>query len=58
MTDFIQFGSKKIDFQLHFVDRKSLGITITPDMEVIVKAPLNTPITKVKEKIKKKLPPK
>lgn len=54
MTDFIQFGSKKIDFQLHFVDRKSLGITITPDMEVIVKAPLKTSIEKVKEKIKKK----
>lgn len=54
MTNFIQFGSKKIDFQLSFVDRKSLGITITPEMEVIVKAPFNTSLVKVKEKIKKR----
>lgn len=54
MESFIQFGSKKIDFHLSFSDRQSLGITITPDMVVLVKAPLGTPIEKVKEKVKKK----
>lgn len=54
MIDFIQFGSKKIDFQLQYVDRKSLGITVTPESEVIVKAPLNAPIEKIKEKIRDK----
>ena len=54
MTDSIDFGSKKIDFKLTFSDRKSLGITITPDMEVIVKAPRDASIDKIKEKVRKK----
>lgn len=52
--DFIQFGSKQIDFHLSYSDRKSLGITITPDTEVLVKAPIDTPIDKVKDKIRKR----
>lgn len=56
MRDSIDFGSKKIDFQLTFSDRKSLGITITPDMEVIVKAPMDASIEKIKEKVRKKAP--
>jgi len=54
MKETIQFGSKQIDFQLEFSSRKSLGITVTPDLEVLVKAPIDTPIEKVKEMIKKK----
>ena len=56
MKEAIQFGSKQIDFQLEFSSRKSLGITVTPDLEVLVKAPIDTPIEKVKEKIRKKAP--
>jgi hypothetical protein len=56
VTEFIQFGSKRIDFHLIYSDRKSLGITITPDMDVVVKAPLNAEIQKIKEKLKKKAP--
>lgn len=56
MMDSIDFGSKKIDFHLTFSDRKSLGITITPDMDVIVKAPLDASIERVKEKVRKKAP--
>jgi len=54
MTENIEFGSKRIDFQLEFSSRKSLGITVTPDLDVIVKAPIDTPIEKVKEKLRKK----
>jgi predicted metal-dependent hydrolase len=54
MTAAIQFGSRTIDFRLEYSDRKSLGITVTPDMEVLVKAPTDTTIEKVKEKIRKK----
>ena len=54
MMDSIDFGSKKIDFHLTFSDRKSLGITITPDMDVIVKAPRDAAIERVKEKVRKK----
>ena len=56
MREAIQFGSKQIDFQLEFSSRKSLGITVTPDLEVLVKAPIDTPIEKVKEMIRKKAP--
>jgi len=54
MTESIEFGSKRIDFQLEFSSRKSLGITVTPDLDVIVKAPIDTPIEKVKEKLRRK----
>lgn len=54
MREQVQFGSKTIDFQLEFSNRKTLGITVTPDMEVVVKAPVNSPIHKVKEKVKGK----
>ena len=56
MIEQIQFGSKIIDFRLEYSDRRSLGITVTPEMEVFVKAPTDTSVEKVKEKIRKKAP--
>lgn len=56
MKDAILFGSKTIDFHLEYSERKSLGITVTPEMEVLVRAPLDTSIGKIKEKIRKKAP--
>ncbi len=56
MTEAIQFGSRTINFRLEYSDRKSLGITVTPDMEVLVKAPVDTSLEKVKEKIRNKAP--
>ena len=52
----IQFGSKQIDFRLEFSDRKSLGISVTPELNVLVKAPAGTALEKVKEKIRKRAP--
>ncbi|WP_338356598.1 SprT family zinc-dependent metalloprotease [Yeosuana marina] len=54
MTDFIQFGSEKIEYYVSYSDRKTLGITITPDMVVNVKAPENTSKAVIQEKVKKK----
>jgi len=54
MTESIEFGSKQIDFHLDYSNRKSLGITVTPNLEVLVKAPIDTPIEKIKEKLRKK----
>jgi len=54
MIDSIEFGSKTIVFHLSYSDRKSLGITITPNMEVMVKAPQNVSVERIKEKVKKK----
>ena len=56
MNETIQYGSKTIDFRLEYSARKSLGITVTPEMEVLVKAPTDTTMERVKEKIRKKAP--
>jgi predicted metal-dependent hydrolase len=56
MTSAIQFGSKQIYFQLDYSSRKSLGITVKPDLSVLVKAPVDTSLEKVKEKLRKKAP--
>ncbi len=56
MADTIQFGSRHIDFRLEYSSRKSLGITVTPEMKVLVKAPREISIEKVKEKLRKKAP--
>jgi len=56
MSDFIQFGSKKICYTLIYSDRKSLGITVTPQSDVLVKAPLNASIEKIQEKLQKRAP--
>ncbi|MCJ7449022.1 MAG: M48 family metallopeptidase [Bacteroidales bacterium] len=56
MKGTIQFGSKQIDFRLEYSDRKTLGITVTPNLFVYVKAPIDTSIERVKEKLLKKAP--
>ncbi len=52
----IQYGSKIIDFDVVFTDRKTLGITVTPELNVLVKAPIDSSIEKIKERIIKKAP--
>lgn len=52
----IRFGSKQIDYQIEYSERKTLGITVTPDMDVLVKAPNDCTISKIEEKLKKKAP--
>jgi hypothetical protein len=56
MKSAIQFGSKQIYFQLEYSNRKSLGITVKPDLSVLIKAPVDTALEKVKEKLRKKAP--
>lgn len=56
MMHSLVFGSKEIHFKLVYSQRKSLGITVTPDMEVMVKAPHGATLEKVKEKIRKRAP--
>jgi predicted metal-dependent hydrolase len=54
MTTHIQFGSKKIDFHLEYSTRKTLGISVNPEMKVIVKAPEGSSLEKIKKIIRKK----
>jgi hypothetical protein len=56
MKDSIQFGSREIQFNVVFSERKTLGITVKADLTVNVKAPGQTPIDKIKEKLIKKAP--
>jgi predicted metal-dependent hydrolase len=53
---FIDFGSRRIEFDLQFNRRKTLGITVTPDLDVVVKAPVGASVDKVKLKLRKKAP--
>lgn len=54
MKSSIEFGSKKIDFKLEYSNRKSLGITVKPDLKVLVRAPHDASIENVKEKLRSK----
>lgn len=54
IKDNIQFGSKQIDFEWEYSHRKSLGISVTPDLAVLVKAPIDTSLEKIKEVLKKR----
>ena len=50
----VLFGTKKIEYGVKFANRKTLGITVTPELEVLVKAPPDAKLDKVKEKVHKK----
>lgn len=52
----IQFGSKTIEFEIHYSDRKTMGITVDPEMEVQVKAPMEVDIQLILDKVKKRAP--
>lgn len=56
MNASIQFGSKKIEFLVEYSTRKTLEITVTPDLDVLVKAPIDSSLDKIKEKLLKKAP--
>ena len=47
----IQYGTTEIEFKLYYVDRKTLGISVKPDMSVIVKAPFDTELSKIYKKV-------
>lgn len=56
MKDYVEFGSKRIDYNVSYSPRKTIGITITPGMEVLVKAPENASPEKVKTVVFRKAP--
>jgi predicted metal-dependent hydrolase len=52
----IQYGSRTIPYLLTYSARKTLGITVTPEMEVLVKSPENASIEKIEALLIKKAP--
>lgn len=51
-----QFGSKSIEYELLYSERKTLGITVTPEMNVYVNAPLDAIIDKIEQILRKRAP--
>ena len=56
MRSHIQFGSTRIDYHLEFSERKTLGITVTSELNVLVRAPFDASPDKVLEKLRKRAP--
>lgn len=50
----LTYGSQTIDFELTYSDRKTLGITVNPDLSVQVKAPKEATRKKIFEKVEKR----
>jgi predicted metal-dependent hydrolase len=50
----ISYGKKEIGYELQISDRKTLGIAVYPDMNVVVTAPENVSKEKIQEKVKSK----
>lgn len=50
-THQIQFGSQTILFDLQFMHRKTLSISVHPDLSVIIRAPENTKLEDIEKKV-------
>src|SRR5690554_4051290 len=48
----IAYGEKMIRYELQFTNRKTLGITVYPDMNVVVTAPEDVSREKIQRKVK------
>jgi len=54
IKDKIQYGSKEIEYTMRRSQRKTLEISVEPDTSISVVAPLGTPASAIREKIKKR----
>jgi predicted metal-dependent hydrolase len=54
MQHSFDFGSKKIVYTLLYTKRKTLGITVNPDMDIIVKAPEESSLELIESKVRKR----
>lgn len=52
----VNFGSRDIKFRLQYSSRKTLGISVLPDLSVIVTAPNESDFAKVEDLVKKRAP--
>ena len=50
----ISFGQQKIEFNLQYSNRRTLGISVLPDLSVVVTAPNESSFGKVEELVKKR----
>jgi predicted metal-dependent hydrolase len=50
----IRFGSETIRFNIKYRSRRTLGISVHPDLQIEVSAPQNTPLQEIREKVRKR----
>jgi len=53
-TDTVHWGKTHITYRYEYVNRKTLAISVHPDLAVTVKAPAGTPLEKIRAKVKKR----
>ncbi len=53
-SDSVDFGSRTIAYGIRFTTRKTLGITVTPEMAVEVTAPFGSAAERIRELVKRK----
>lgn len=54
MQERLTYGSQIIEFELIYTERKTLGITVNPDLSVQVKAPMDASRKKIFERVEKR----
>ncbi|MGV3767310.1 MAG: M48 family metallopeptidase [Chitinophagaceae bacterium] len=54
MKQVLQYGRERIELNITYADRKTLGITVTPGMEVLIKAPDSVPMDQLLARVQKK----
>lgn len=54
MRDSIQYGATIIDYNIAFVQRKTLNICVKPDGSVFLKAPVGATLEAIRKKIRKR----
>lgn len=50
----LKFGNTNIQYSIEYSPRKTMGITVTPEMEVLVKAPVDADVEVINKKLKKR----
>jgi len=55
-AQFVQYGRKKIGFELQFSARQTLAIDVHPDLSVVVTAPTDSDYEVIEQKVKKRAP--
>jgi predicted metal-dependent hydrolase len=50
----VNYGKTRVDFSLSYSARKTLGISVDPDLSIRVVAPRNTTLEKIKDKVEQK----
>jgi predicted metal-dependent hydrolase len=53
-TQSVQYGTTEIQYELTYAQRKTLGISVQPDLRVMVKAPEGTPLEDIEARVLKR----